>query len=805
MAQFQQSKNLPENNGWKVSATTRQCVQSLAIALSLAMTACSDGGSSSANSIEPSSPTTIALQPDVTVETQARKLQEFESAEAFEQTLKETLLNHYLNQGGQSGLVTPAPLPAPQQPQGAADSVDLSTTTLATTAESGGTVQLSNGLTTTNLQEAGVDEADRVKSDGRFLFVLDNTPGRGVAVPFPIIDLPIVLPEPLPIDQVGSTDTIGSSQFYQPNSVDLRILELDSSNADATLVHESTLQIGGQSVDGMYLTGADNNALVLTSTSHGGAYWGYWDVPSFWGTTSSSIHHLNVADRNNPSLTETASFDGQIISSRVVGDYMYLVSRSSLIDPVFNPYEQTVSVEEAVAALDITSVMPQYHLSDGSSSPLASAANCFVTDLPQNSYYLPDIVTLAAINLSDLTVSDSVCYLGSVETLYASTSAAFLANTFYRNDFAVPLPLIEQPLPVEPLPVVEPERPSPQQPLPPVSSATTEIHQFNFRDGELEYTGSGQVDGFLSGSSQQRSFRFSHVDGYLRVVTENDAAVSAFESTPFDTSPERSPVFVSVMQPAGEGVLETVARLPDESQPLHIGKPGEQLHASRFIGNKAYLVTFRQTDPLYVIDFSNPERPAIAGELTIEGYSDYLHPVGENFLLGLGRGAIPDASGWGDNGRGAFATGIKISLFDISNPNDPREIQAIEIGKRGSNAESLFDHHGVTFRPGTDSEPGRLAFGIDVNDIPTDDGFSQVPFHSWRETGLHTFEIHSGNNPGIVESGKMIVEAASPQNPWGPTRFGDRSVLVDNAVFYIHGEQVFAALWGSVENYNGPR
>jgi len=161
--------------------------------------------------------------------------------------------------------------------------------------------------------------------------------------------------------------------------------------------------------------------------------------------------------------------------------------------------------------------------------------------------------------------------------------------------------------------------------------------------------------------------------------------------------------------------------------------------------------------------------------------------------------------GWGD-GRGAFVTGIKLSLFDVSNPASPFEVQSLEVGLRGSNAEALFDHHGVTYRPGSDGAPGRLAFGIDVNDIPSNDTFSQVPFYNWRETGLHTFEVRAGDNPGISLVGKMIVEAATPQNPWGPQSYGgDRSILVNNSVFYVHGDQVYGAQWGSVESYNGPR
>lgn len=770
---------------------------------------------------------------------ETRGLTGFETREDFERTLKDALLNHYGSQGGRDGggsdqtTTTGAPVPvAAQEPQAAPDSGGG----LANTTGDAGALQESSAdsnFTDTNVQEAGVDEADRVKSDGRYLYVLGSQQNNDIGFPgAPLIDLPVITLETgVP---VAGGDAIG---FYQPTKARLRILELDKDSADSTLLHETTVELGGQSVDGMYLHGADKDALIMTSSSNGGGYWGHWGSPAFWGTTSSSIHRMNVSDRNNPRVVETANFDGQIISSRVVGDHMYVATRYFPQPEGINFDDPAVILDAAIDTIDVDAVMPVYTRSDGSSVPLANADNCFVSNLPEQGYYLPDIITLAAVNLNDLSLSDSVCYLGNVEMLYVSTEAAFLSSTFYDHS-AVPesRPAVEPADGPVAAPVSEPvseldseteddsdaepgdaepseERPLPVDPddaadtsvfAPRVTQARTDIHQFNFDGGQLAYTGSGSVDGYVSGSTQQRPFRFSHANGYLRVVTENDAGVFAFESGSVDaSSPARSPVFVSVLKPNGAGKLDVVAKLPNDEQPAHIGKPGEQLYGSRFLGDKAYLVTFRQTDPLYVIDFSNPENPTVPGELVIEGYSDYLHPVGENHLLGLGRGAIPANDGFGDD-RGAFATGIKVSLFDVSNPASPFEVQSLEIGQRGSNSEALLDHHGITYRQGENGGPGRLAFGIDVADIPTGD-FGPAPFYNWRESGLHAFEVRTGEDAGVNFVGKMIVEAATPQNPWSPRSFGDRSLFVGDAVFYIHGDKVYGAQWGSLESYTGPK
>ena len=147
----------------------------------------------------------------------------------------------------------------------------------------------------------------------------------------------------------------------------------------------------------------------------------------------------------------------------------------------------------------------------------------------------------------------------------------------------------------------------------------------------------------------------------------------------------------------------------------------------------------------------------------------------------------------------------KVFLFDVSNPQAPVEVQSIEIGQRGTQAIALQDHHGITIQSASETHPARLAFGIDVHDIPTSNSGGPAQWYAWRETGLFTFEIQTGTNAGISQPGRMIVEARSDEQPWGPLRYNDRSVIVDDAVFYIHGEQVFSANWNSMGNFSGPK
>ncbi len=112
----------------------------------------------------------------------------------------------------------------------------------------------------------------------------------------------------------------------------------------------------------------------------------------------------------------------------------------------------------------------------------------------------------------------------------------------------------------------------------------------------------------------------------------------------------------------------------------------ERIYAVRFIADRGYVVTFRQIDPLYVVDLSNPNAPTVAGELEMTGYSAYLHPVGDGLLLGVGR----EATEWGG------LLGTQVSLFDVSDANAPRLVDRFALeGDGGSEVE--WDHHAFLY------------------------------------------------------------------------------------------------------------
>ena len=662
-----------------------------------------------------------------------------------------------------------------------------------TAADSGGGGASSNEVTSTNVQEQGVDEQDWVKvsDDGTRLYVLDSAaPYYGFPLPIdgPIAIEPVFIEEDLP---VGGDEPVGISlpapQDYQTT---LRILALDADAPDASSLNDLTLSLDGRYAEGFYLyeNGGSRQAVL---TASGNNFWAYWAEPAAFGGQTSLITRVDVTNPQNASISGSFQLDGQIISSRRIGKHLFFASRFYPRIDGPQPYEQTPEQwQETVNNATDADLLPQYS-NDGSetNTPLIDPAGCFVAEQSGNDdyYYSPDIITLAVLDLDTLELTDSECYLGASETLYASPDAVFLATTQY-DYFDGPV--------AEDGRVIDVEEDFPADIVWRDPRVATDIHQFDIDGGQLVYAGTGSVKGHLGWNTLRKPFRMSEQDGYLRVATFND-----------QQGGNESPILMTILQADGQGELKRVSMLPNDANPGFIGKPGEQLYASRFLGDRAYLVTFRQTDPLYVVDLADPANPRVLGELQIDGYSDYLQPIGSDYLLGIGKDAVPAPDGFGDGGRGvgALVQGIKLSLFDVSNPSAPREVQSLRVGQRGSEARALSDHRAITIQPATDSHPTRVSFGIDVAGQAFPDsapsGDNAFTYYPWSYTGMHGFDITVGDNAGITSRGALVARTAGNNDYYYYAGYAnDRSVMVNDSLFYIRGRDVYAAPWNDLAN-----
>jgi len=243
-----------------------------------------------------------------------------------------------------------------------------------------------------------------------------------------------------------------------------------------------------------------------------------------------------------------------------------------------------------------------------------------------------------------LRTSNSVGVLADGNIVYASDSALYVATTRWM-DWAV----------LEDSGDADAAR----------ESHITEIHKFDISNPDTTvYAASGAVKGFMLSQ-----WSMSEYDGYLRVATT--------DSPDWWWDDLDSESFVKVLADR-DGELVEVGSVGGLGE-------GERIYSVRFMGDVGYVVTFRQTDPLYTIDLSDPANPAVAGELKILGYSAYLHPVGDDLLLGIGQDAT-------DEGR---TVGTQISLFDVSDPADPQRIQQYTLEHGSSEVE--YDHHAFLY------------------------------------------------------------------------------------------------------------
>jgi hypothetical protein len=193
-------------------------------------------------------------------------------------------------------------------------------------------------------------------------------------------------------------------------------------------------------------------------------------------------------------------------------------------------------------------------------------------------------------------------------------------------------------------------------------SQKTSIRRIHIDGSAMNYTATGDVPGMVL-----NQFSMDEYDGYFRVATTTYAP----------SLRNRNNVYVLDMSLNITGLLTDLAE-------------GQRIYSARFMGDRCYLVTFKQVDPLFVIDLKDPYDPEVLGYLKVPGYSDYLHPYDETHLIGIGKETT-------DAGTFAWYQGVKISLFDVSDVSHPREIDKEIIGHRGSDSPVLYDHKAFLF------------------------------------------------------------------------------------------------------------
>jgi uncharacterized secreted protein with C-terminal beta-propeller domain len=421
----------------------------------------------------------------------------------------------------------------------------------------------------TNVQEAGVDEPDIVKTDGSRLFAVSAGKLHALAV-----------------DGSGPPRLLGS-------------LALPEGPAQEFLLQGDRL---------------------LVVSGGGGIYEPVMDAPIAAQRTV-----LSEVDVSNPAamrVTRTLTVDGGYVSARLTGPTARVVISSAPDFVIQRDAEARTQIRRSGAS----TWLPSAKLKVGRHETRRRLVGCRSVRRPAVFSGLGMLTVLTIDMEKGLPAVDADGLMTDANTVYASDKSLYVATQRWNG------------------------------------TSTTAIHAFDASQrGQTTYRASGEVPGSLL-----NQWSMSEFEGNLRVASTKEGE-------------RESESLVTVL---GE-------RLAPVGQVGGLGR-GERIYAVRFIGARGFVVTFRQVDPLYTLDLSQPAHPQVLGELKIAGYSAYLHPIGENLLLGVGQDATPE-------GR---TRGVQLSLFDVSNLRAPAKLQSTTIGS-GSSSEVEFDHHAFLYWPAT--------------------------------------------------------------------------------------------------------
>ena len=522
-----------------------------------------------------------------------------------------------------------------------------------------------------NIQVPGVSESDIVQTDGDYLYVLSNS------------DLSI-------IDVTDPTNLRFASQIEFENW-------------------------GGE----MYLSG---DRLTVVTSDFGsrpfdllppviGDVAGLRAGPDWQNTTTVSV--FDIADRTAPALLTTTEFDGALVDSRAVGDSIYVITSNDIGLPapqaICEEHEDTGNPNGLINPFDVSSRI----------NYVADARIYWPTNPTQvctyesETEYVERWASDALTNLSQYSVVDAARELvvGDVitaaENIYKPTSdgqSNLLSISIIDVAASIPAPVASTSALADPASTVYMS----DQSIYVVGSnwfaaGMTGISKFDVAaDGtSVDLAAIGEVNGRLL-----NQFSLDEHNGNLRVATTS-GLWNAFENN----------LYVLQQNDASLDIIGSIEGLAE----------GEQIYSTRFMGDQAFIVTFRRIDPLFAIDLSDPENPTVAGELKIPGFSNYLQPIGDGFLVGIGR---PGEQNFRDND-------LQISLFDVNDLSDPQRTDQFIIDNNAQTwSPALYDHQAVGYfgEHQIIAIPTHYTMIIDEDDLETtgdSDAMNEEIFERW--------------------------------------------------------------------------
>src|SRR5256712_6146372 len=545
--------------------------------------------------------------------------------------------------------------------------------TFSVTSASSGSVSLVPNHSETNVQVAGVDELDMVKTDGTYLYTVTNN------------TVAIVLAYP---------------------STDARLLARVTVNdsIQGIFIEGNKLAIVTQRFSYYpYILGVSQGIVQPQPLMGGVAI----SRPIYWGNPqTSSLWIFDVSNHSSPTLTISLTVNGTLAGARLIGNYAYLVATQPVNcnGPIILPENIFNSKVMQVAPLDV------YH------SDIADYGHSFTS------------VVGIDMSQSNPTPSSKVFLLGTSSTIYVSLHQIYLTQPLWNQ--------YEQ----------------------------TAIHRISIDGTNINYEATGTITGHVL-----NQFSMDEYNGYFRVAT-NDYGYAQPRALGSQTT------YVQPVQHTNSYVLDSSLHVAGELQGL---SPGESFYAARFSGDRAYLVTFQRVDPLFVIGLQNPQNPRVLGQLVIPGVSDYLQPYDENHLIGFGKSSINMT--WEN---AALFQGLKLSLFDVTDPASPKDTSDFLAGDRGSDSPALSDHTSILF----DRSLNLLVIPVEIAQIQS------APSNQWAYgtmvfQGAYVFSVTVQN--GIVFRGGITHLLSGELPKWtNSSLFVKRALSIGNVLYTVSDNKV---------------
>ncbi len=619
-------------------------------------------------------------------------------------------------------------------------------------ADSGASPPAKEDFSTTLLQETGVDEADLVKTDGDRIYAIYRNEPTDFFYPATATDVPAKQDIALMAGDQG-----------------VRIMRTAADQAGLEELARLPFARDQGRLEGLYLM--PRRLIALTSST--GYYPFNWFRPTSFRRQHTDVHWIDISNPADAGIVHRLSLDGALVASRRIDNTLYLMLRH---------YPDIAPLAETDAQPVAADFLPTASIDDAPRQPAVAPEDCYLNERAANGGL--DIITLTAVDLTaDTPRFHSVCYVGSSEALYASTRAVYIASTRWQYQVAGDVAIYDP-------------------------AITTDIHKFALDGLSIRYRGSAEIAGHLGYLQDRKSFRMSEsADGrHFRILTYNEQRpwINA-RNTDNASARDSSPVMLTILREAPDrAALEIVSQLPNPARPEPLGLPGERLYASRFTENRAYLVTYRITDPLYVLDLEDPLDPRLAGALKVRGYSDFLQPVTDGLLLGIGKDAVEDPANPSGFRGGAWYQGVKLSLIDVSDPAQPRETDRLIIGKRGTESAALQDHHALTLLAEPNTGVTRVALPIELHDTPSDRDQGPRTWYKFTQAGLYRFAIDIASQSLTPLPPPLITRRAGDGAP--PVTANDsRAILIGDQVHYLEGGRFWSQDWEGSTPPVGPQ